>query len=575
MTPTVRIPLAAPPSRWLLLKGHCTKRRFLGFGILALLTLLAAWLRFSAIGFGLPEQYRPDEEKIIPAALDFKHDWNPHLAIYPAAQTYLTHVVLRTYASLHGAGDDLHRAFAADNQAEAYLIGREIVAAMGTLTVPAIYLAAAPAFGVEAGLAAAAIVAVSFIHVHDSKFVKDEVPAGLWLVLCIAMMLRMLKRGRSLDYGLAGVLCGLAAATHYTAGAIAIGILVAHLEAGRRTNKSLFDSFCDPKIHLAAGTAIFTFLCADPYFLLDWPQTKQDYALLRNYYLRFNDVQGPYNFGWHWLLLRAMPAGLGVELEIFQLTALGWVLIRPRPGTYAILAFILACFLGLTSAHPWLVFRYLVNPLIAMALLGGVMAADLVAFARSRIGPRAGYLMTVPLALLLIPSLVRDLQSNHLLGRTDTRTLARIWMLGHIPPGARVALIHGDSYGKPKLPGWYNLIRVDSEQELENALKTAQWVISDSFPPLPLWSKGATEAQLAELNSKGTLEFAVTSLRSDYPLPECDPNDAFYAPFTHITSMLRPGPGIRIWKIMSPVRQTRRGPPYGGNRFWSSPSRGN
>ena len=512
MTPTVRIPLAAPPSRWLLLKGHCTKRRFLGFGILALLTLLAAWLRFSAIGFGLPEQYRPDEEKIIPAALDFKHDWNPHLAIYPAAQTYLTHVVLRTYASLHGAGDDLHRAFAADNQAEAYLIGREIVAAMGTLTVPAIYLAAAPAFGVEAGLAAAAIVAVSFIHVHDSKFVKDEVPAGLWLVLCIAMMLRMLKRGRSLDYGLAGVLCGLAAATHYTAGAIAIGVLSRIWKQGG-VQTSHFSIFPRPEDSPRRGNGDFYLPLRGYRFSSGLAADQTRLRVIAELLLAIQRCPRTIQLRVALVIVARDAGGLGVELEIFQLTALGWVLIRPRPGTYAILAFILARFLGLTSAHPWLVFRYLVNPLIAMALLGGVMAADLVAFARSRIGPRAGYLMTVPLALLLIPSLVRDLQSNHLLGRTDTRTLARIWMLGHIPPGARVALIHGDSYGKPKLPGWYNLIPVDSEQELENALKTAQWVISDSFPPLPLWSKGATEAQLAELNSKGTLEFAVTSLR--------------------------------------------------------------
>ncbi|HLI79568.1 MAG TPA: hypothetical protein VKV03_06275, partial [Candidatus Binataceae bacterium] len=65
-----------------------------------MLTAVAAWLRFSGIGFGLPDKLRPDEEMIMTPALDFEHDWDPHMAVYPAFQAYVTHAVLRTYASL-------------------------------------------------------------------------------------------------------------------------------------------------------------------------------------------------------------------------------------------------------------------------------------------------------------------------------------------------------------------------------------------------------------------------------------------------------------------------------------------
>jgi len=80
-------------------------------------------------------------------------------------------------------------------------------------------------------------------------------------------------------------------------------------------------------------------------------------------------------------------------------------------------------------------------------------------------------------------------------------------------------------------------------------LAHVKWVVLDSFPPLSLWSPGATDAELAELNSEGTLEFEVDSLRPGTEAPTFEPNDAFYAPFNHITSMSRPGPRIRIWKI--------------------------
>ena len=74
-------------------------------------------------------------------------------------------------------------------------------------------------------------------------------------------------------------------------------------------------------------------------------------------------------------------------------------------------------------------FRYLVNPLIALALLGGVFAADLAAMASSRIGGRSEYSLALFAAALLVPSLIRDLQLNHLLKRADTRTIARLWIL--------------------------------------------------------------------------------------------------------------------------------------------------
>ena len=283
------------------------------------LTLIAGWLRFSTANFGLPDQLRPDEEYLVPKALDFENDWNPHLAIYPAAQTYLVHGVLRSYALLSGAGRDLHSAYASENGARAFLIARWTSAAMGSATVPIVYAACTPAFGPVAALAAAAIVTVSIIHVRESKFAKVEVPAGFWLALSIFMILRITVRGSPADYALAGLFCGLAAATHYTAGAISLGVLVAHLEARHREGKALLTSLADSRIYAAGFVAVLTFLCADPYFLLDWHQTVTDFISLRQNYRMWNGGVSPAGYGWSWLLLRAMPAGLGSGLKFSSL----------------------------------------------------------------------------------------------------------------------------------------------------------------------------------------------------------------------------------------------------------------
>src|SRR5271166_2815493 len=110
--------------------------RRLPLALLAVLTLFGGWLRFSAVDFGLPDHFRPDEEFLVPFALDFKESWNPHWSVCPPAQTYLVHGVLRVYATLTGAGENLHDAYAPNHQAQAFSIARRITAAMGTATVP-------------------------------------------------------------------------------------------------------------------------------------------------------------------------------------------------------------------------------------------------------------------------------------------------------------------------------------------------------------------------------------------------------------------------------------------------------
>jgi len=525
--------------------------RSIRYPLLVLLTAIAAWLRFTAIGFGLPDQFRPDEEMTVPTALGFEEDWNPHLAIYPAAQTYLIHGALRSYAFLTRSGRDLHLVYGADNDAKAFLIAREISAAMGTATIPVTYYAAAPIFGPEAALASAAIMTVSFIHVRESKSAKVEVPAAFWLALSIAMLLRIAVRGRRLDYALAGWFCGLAAATHYTSGAIAIGIVVAHLEGRKREGKTLSGFLLDPRIYLAGELAILAFISTDPYFILDWKQTSEAYRFMHSVYTGWNGGNSPAGYGWDWLLMRSMPAAFGVVLEVFLMAALVWGLIKPRPGTYALAAFIGVCFLSLTSGRPQLEYRYLINPLMAMAILGGILFSDLMTVEIFPSQGMFGYFIPIAGVLLLMPSLIRSLEVNHLLRQTDTRTIAKYWILDRIPRGSNIVLIDGYTYGKPDIRGRYNLVGIDAATPgpLVAAMKDAKWVIADSFPPLALWSRGAGPEELDELDSRGEVVFDISPLKPGATTPAFDPNDAFYIPFLHITSMMRPGPGIRIWKI--------------------------
>ena len=138
------------------------------------LTIVAGVLRFTALDFGLPDKFRPDEEYLTSRAVGFRNDFNPNFSIYPAGQMYVQHGVLRLVALIEGHEGDFRELFLPDGLARAHLVGRQVSAAFGTATIPAMYWAVLPAYGAPAALASAGVMALATLHVRDSKFATAD-----------------------------------------------------------------------------------------------------------------------------------------------------------------------------------------------------------------------------------------------------------------------------------------------------------------------------------------------------------------------------------------------------------------
>jgi hypothetical protein len=510
--------------------------------LLIVLTLVAGWLRFTGTAFGLPGLFRPDEEYMLNPAMGFVNDWNPHFSIYPAAQMYVQHFALMVYARAHGEKDDFRDFYQGDSYPTAHLVARGASATLGAATVPAIYYAAAPVFGVPAGLAAAAIVTFSTMHVLNSKFATTDVGTVFWLTLAIAMIVRIANYGRWRDYILAGVFCGLATATKYPAGAIVFGVAAAHLGNCRR-GRGLLRAMVDPRIYVAAILTFLAFFCGTPYTLLDWSQTLRDYGYQRTFVVNGYSAAG---YGWRWLFLRTMPDCFGLAICVLLILGMLWAL-TGRRGSFSLLAFIAATFIALIRSHQ-LFYRYILIPFPAMVILAAILVADLFELAELQLGRKIGIaVIVVFLGLILTPSLVRDLQLDHLLQKTDTRILARQWMMSHVAPGSPIAEVDDTTmYGKPPLRDIYNVQAFTDPALLRK--RNVLWVVSDSYPAL-FYSRGPLPGEAAELDSQATLVFDTDPLVDGGPQPVFDINDAFYAPLQHISGISRPGPRIRIWKL--------------------------
>ena len=396
------------------------KLRFL---ILLLVTVIAGWLRFTATSFGLPDKFRPDEQYLTGAAFGLDPTWNPHFAIYPAGQMYLDRLVFLLHARLRGNPPDFWSALTVDSGAPAYLFGRRISAAFGTATIPAVYFAAVP-FGAEAALAASTLMAASTLHMRESKYWTTDAGAIFWLTLCLAMVMRIVYRGGARDYLAAGLLAGIGTATKYPVGIVVIAIAVGHLEARAREGRSIWTSLWDGRIYLAALASAIAFTCVTPYFFLDWNRTVGDYLYQRGFVLY--GLPNPLSsFGWRWLFLRAMPESFGITMFALFTVSVAWMAARRWPGALSLLAFVLAACSAMTRSH-YVFYRYLLVPLPAMALFGGAFLADLANLAAQRFDLRTGRpLLGCALLLLILPSLIRDIELNRLLLRDDSRTMAR------------------------------------------------------------------------------------------------------------------------------------------------------
>ncbi len=521
--------------------------------VLVALTAAAGWLRFASIGFGLPDKLRPDEEYVVSRALGFDPDWNPHFAIYPALEMYVLHGALRLAAAAEGDADGFRRRFGANGAAPAHRAGRLLSATFGTLTVPAVYLAGARALGPFAALAAAAITTFATLHVRESKFATTDAAAVLLTALACWMMLRVVIRGGLRDSTGAGLLAGLATAAKYPAGAVLAGVGLAHLGARRREGRSLWRIVRDIRPYLALYAAVVAFLAGTPYFLLDWQRTVSDFRFQREFLA--HGVGNPLvRTGWRWLLFDALPDGYGPTLAALLVAGFLWALVRPRPGRLSLAGAAAVACAGMT-ASSYVFYRYAVMPLPELALLAGALVGDAAEGLGRRIGGRrARIAAAAALAAALAPSLVRDYKLDRLLGRRDTRTIAREWIEAHVPAGAAIAATAAATpYGKPALGRGRRYVPFLSTEAARRA--GIEWVLSDSSP-LAFYSPGPTPAQLGDLERNAELVFDRDPVKPGTPAPVFDQNDAFYAPLRHASSMKRPGPRIRIWRL----RRSRRGP---------------
>jgi hypothetical protein len=429
---------------------------------LAGVLIAAICLRVWGVASGLPYVYNLDEaDHFVPHAVAmFGHGLNPHYFANPPALTYLLHLV---FAMWFGGGAGVRHAYALHPE-DVYVVARVTTAALGTAAIWLLYLFGARLFGRGVGLLAAALQAVAFLPVFYAHLALNDAPTLVPLTLSLLGTAGVLRRGRALDYLVAGAGLGLACATKYTAGIalapLLAAIAVRYLERDREPAPSRGLGLGSPAvtgIAIAAAAAVLGFLIANPYSVLDYQAFHRGLAHQSTV---SGDAQGklgaprdgglPYylwslTWGLGWV---PALAALGGALTIWRADRrLGWLLV-PAPVLFLL-------FMGAQGRYFG---RWLLPIFPILCLLAAFFALRVAGAIPARIPAARAAAIVIAAAALCAQGVLYSVHSSLVLSRADTRNLTRAWMVAHVPAGTPIVV-------EPVVPnGWVTDIGRGAEQ---------------------------------------------------------------------------------------------------------------
>jgi hypothetical protein len=391
----------------------------------AAIALGALALRVTALDFGLPAVYNPDEVAIMSRALAFaKGDLNPHNFVYP---TFYFYVLFGWIGGLFGwqwltgtvaSAAEFQARFFVD-PTSVYFAGRLLSAIAGAATVAVVALLGRATFDRATGLVAAAFLAVAPLAVQDAHYVKHDVPVTLVITLALWLMARCWREAAAgsapsrTAWFWPAAATGVAWSMHYYA--VFLGIPLA-LTAG--ASRGSDDRAAVARTALALfAIAAAVFFALSPFLLVEPATALRDIVANRQIVVDRAIEAGYFGHLGEYLALLARP---GLSMPICASGVIGaFLLAWRRPRTAALLlAFPVAFLLFIANTVP--ASRYL-NPILPVV---AVLAAHTLAAIATRY-PRPGTVLGVLGTVMAANALGQSVELVRFFGRPDTRTLAR------------------------------------------------------------------------------------------------------------------------------------------------------
>ena len=542
---------------------------------LAGVMLLAAFLRFWGLWYGLPHPLaRPDEEIVVGHAVDLalgRPDRSsfpyPELTYfvdpvrgrviredvtyaypYPNLVYFMDAAALGAWKTVGGwlgsyrSADDFLADLTVAHRGLQYKIGRTVGAICGIGTVLAAYLAAFYGYRRQSvALLAALLVAVNFLHARDSHYATVDVPMTFFLTLSLAFALKTGVTQARRDALLASGLAGLAASAKFNGAAAVVATVVT---VGRRffgPPSTRRRWWVIATLAIAAVVMIAVFAITSPYCIRDYKIVHLGLRIQRR--VLFDTVATP---AWQIMATSTLPGAFGWV----GFVAIGAGILRAvwkrRLADVALLAFIVPTFLSM-AWMTWVLPRYPLPLIPALCVLAAEASIAVLPARRPLLwGSALG-------AILVIPPLSRSVAYDRLASRTDTRIFASDWGAQHIPAGSRMTVCRG--YGAPvvntdvRTPPAFDPVLI-LPCDLAKIRETgARYLVTHSHPSILFFAPtDETQRWLTE-HARMLATFSPFNVERTMNQSCFYPGDAFYLPWCDFGGVERGGPIVTIWDL--------------------------
>ena len=427
--------------------------------ILSILAVALA-LRVWGIQFGLPFSYATDEYHEVMRAMqlaagqfNFNRTGKGGLYFLLLIQYGVYFVALKAMGAVDTTMDFAMN-FVRD-QTPFYLMGRWLVAVIGTIGVYAVYLLGRKAYSSVAGLFAAALVAVNALHAYESHTINVDIPMVTLATFALLYALKLSESGRPAHYCLAALFAGLATTTKLPALFLAVPLFLAHAQFTVRSGGTIRELFLHKGLWTAAGILVGIVIVTNPGIVSRFPAEVMralqalipggDAAGLMDVTNLDELEDGEFGLGrpnLHVFYLNALVDSMGWPLVLASVCAVGYAAWKRSHADLILLSFVLVLYFLFTGpvAGEMYYERYFLPILIVVMVFVGRMFADAYDFVRRR-GGRAIVVTAVGM-LMVIPTYL-SISQNIALAGPDTRNIAKMWIEESLPTGARVFIEGG------------------------------------------------------------------------------------------------------------------------------------
>lgn len=519
--------------------------------VLAGILLVALALRVWGIGFGLPSaSARPDETSIAGPAVTFlSGQFEPPHFLYPTGFMYALSGVYvayyeatrpwASYKTLHEFAESRRQ-----NLAPFLLTSRAISVVMGVLTVAWVFLIGTRASDRRVGLAAAAFLAVCFLHVRDSHFGVTDATMSAFVVLGVCQILKWQESGTAGRALVAGIAGGLAMSTKYNGlglmvpfGAAALDRLVTAIRERRTIVPVLTSSI----VFVLAFAAVFF---AGSFYIFIQPE--RFLADVRAQSLSFSSDYG-LNLarGWVHHAVVTLPAGAGWPLFFAGVAGMLAFLVRDFRRAMVIFAFPIAYYVVAGSGRS-VYARYMMPVLPFLCLGAGYGCVRFIEYVMAEATPkRRAIAVAVLTVLLALPTATKAVAVDTLLSRTDNRVVVADAIASIIPTGSTLYQ-SGEPFGKVQVPSALKLHNVGFDAatgQFDNGAMP-EWILIQRSP-LVVYS--AIPPQMPKILAEHYALVKSFPVADDRPR-SYDQQDAFFLPLNGFVGIERPGPAFDLYQ---------------------------